>query len=224
MPAANQLLEALRRYRLQAIAGGGVLAVVVVIVLVVLLATGGSSAGGDATPAVSPTPDSTPTPATGTPRASPTPRGTPNGTPEPSATAASNGGQPGAPTQPPSNGQPTPVPSRATNTPRPPTATPAGLSISVVSPQNGANVGSTVTVQVAVTGIQIALGPGGALIPGAGHWHHAVDSVLQATPHGTLSAQVGPLTPGTHVITVTLNLNDADLTVVAINQVTVNVK
>jgi hypothetical protein len=153
---------------------------------------------------------------------------TPGGPPRPPATRPRS--QAPSITQPPSNG-PQPTQPRATarpqptRTPRPrATDTPTKLSIAIVSPREGATVAPTFSLRIAVTGIELNLGPNGELIPGDGHWHLAVDTAPPLPQaHDTPTAQVGPLAAGPHTITALLNLNDADLTVVAIAQVRITV-
>ncbi|MEX0785272.1 MAG: hypothetical protein WD939_01415 [Dehalococcoidia bacterium] len=223
----DQAIALFQRNRLGFAVGGVGSALIAIIVVVVLVVSGGN--GGDAgsvagieTPSPVATSLGSTTPGTtGTPQATPTPTPTdePGGEPAPaSAQPPANGAQP---TQPPAPTQ-RPAPTR---TPRPrPTNTPEDLSIRIVSPAGAATVSSTFTVRIAVTGIELNLGPGGQLIPGAGHWHLAVDTAPPLPDaHDTATAQVGPLQPGSHTITVLLNLNDADLTVVAIDQVEVAV-
>lgn len=118
----------------------------------------------------------------------------------------------------PASGQPQPtLPPSSPSEPEP-------IGITIVAPADGSTVPSTFTMQVAVTGIELRLGPGGALIPGFGHWHLAIDQSLKQQPRVATSTQIGPLSPGEHALTATLNLNDADATVVALAQITVTVQ
>ena len=104
------------------------------------------------------------------------------------------------------------------------TPTPEPLSITIVSPEQGENVTATFMVEIAVTGLQLELGSGGQLISGAGHWHIALDTTPPlAEQHDELTVQFGPVEAGLHTITVLLYLNDADLTVVAIDQVQITI-
>jgi hypothetical protein len=104
------------------------------------------------------------------------------------------------------------------------TPTPEPFSIAIVSPEQGENVGAMFSIEIAVTGIELDLGPGGQLIPGAGHWHIALDTAPPLPEqHDEPTFDFGPVEMGLHTITVLLNLNDADLTVVAIDQVQITV-
>ncbi|MCC7257814.1 MAG: DUF4399 domain-containing protein [Gammaproteobacteria bacterium] len=55
----------------------------------------------------------------------------------------------------------------------PRTPAPAGVSVSIVSPADGAHVSSPVTVQFAIEGMSLA--PAGTHEPGTGHHHLLVD-------------------------------------------------
>ncbi|MDP3767283.1 MAG: hypothetical protein U1B78_04210 [Dehalococcoidia bacterium] len=161
----------------------------------------------------------------GGPGAAGTPGAAPGGAPGQPGAGGGASGQPsgGGPGQPAGDGSPG-QPTDSGPPSGPPTEPPpGGFSISIVSPQNGATVPPTFTLQITASGIELALGPGGALIPGAGHWHYGIDTVLLPEPHDVPSLQIGPLSPGPHTITVTLNLNDVDLTVVAAAQIQITV-
>ncbi len=214
------IVDVFERNRLALLAGGGVVLLLTTVVVVILLASRGED--DDAQPAATGTvvvtevavPSETGTPIAGTVEATETA--------EPSATATAvptAGGPP--PTSPP-QATATPMP---TDTPLPQkTDVPEPFSITILSPEPGEIVTPVFTIQIAVAGIELDLGPGGQLIPGAGHWHIALDTAPPLPEqHDEPAVQFGPVEAGLHTITVLLNLNDADLTVVAIDQVQITV-
>ncbi len=78
---------------------------------------------------------------------------------------------------PPSPAQEPPAPEASADTPSPAamprTPAPAGASVRITSPTNGAVVSSPVTVQFAIEGMTLA--PAGDFEPGTGHHHLLVD-------------------------------------------------
>lgn len=217
------ILDAFERYRLYVLGGVGVV-VVAIITAVILSTTGGNGGGQDIPPTDTPRAtrrvmatnvfEASPAPATATPDLAPTDEPQARPTQDPTPMEPSPTDRPQA--------TPTPV---LTNTPVPgQTLTPEPLSITIVSPEQGENVGSTFMVEIAVTGVGLELGPGGQLIPGAGHWHVALDTAPPLPEqHDELTVQFGPVEMGLHTITVLLYLNEADLTVVAIDQVQITI-
>jgi hypothetical protein len=192
--------------------------------------TESTSTGGDITPSTSPATPGAETDQQATP--SPTARSTPDGdeaTAPPTSGGGSNqepaGGGPSpsddnessAPTRAPVAAQPTPRPVRTVLPPEP-------LSIRFTAPASGATVPPTFNATIEATGLELALGPGGAYVPGAGHWHLGIDQHLEVEPRAVRTARIGPLSPGRHTLSATLNLNDADATVVAIAQITITVE
>jgi len=205
------------------------------VVAAFLVACGGGDSDSEAgsTPTVDETVAASGTPGTSTEATAKatTPGSTRTASPRPQATStpAPSGQNQPPPPQADSNGDPdTPTPRpRPTNTPRPrPTNTPLEpLGITILAPREGATVGSTFAVRVDVTGIELNLGPNNQLIPGAGHWHIALDTAPPLPDqYDTTSTSFGPVGQGQHTITVLLNLNDVDLTVVAIDQVRITVR
>lgn len=229
-----QLQAAFQRHRATIVPlamGSGAAAVVIVIVVAVVLAMDGDDGGERRLVSATLTPRATarltPTSATRT-RPTLRPIRTATATDQtPEATEAPGEEPtdivPDTPTMPPIDqtpGKPTFTP---TGSP-PTTPTQVPISVSIIAPQPGATVPPTFTVEIAVTGIELALGPNGEPVPGAAHWHAAIDTQPPLpVPYGTGSAQVGPLTAGPHTVTALLNLNDSDATVVAFDQIEIMV-
>lgn len=210
------ILVAFERNQPALVGGGGVAFLIAVAIVVALLVSRGEgdNAKRVATQTAAVTevavPSETATPLAATLEATETVKPTTAATPVPAS-----GGPP--PTSPP-QAIATLV---RTDTPLPQeTDVTESFSITILSPEPGENVASMFTIEIAVTGIELDLGSGGQLIPGAGHWHIALDTAPPlAGQHDEPVMQFGPVDPGLHTITVLLNLNDADLTVVAIDQV-----
>ena len=104
--------------------------------------------------------------------------------------------------------------------------TPTGASpytIEIVEPESGADVAPEFALTVAVTGVELALGPNEELVPGAAHWHATVDGEPLPFAYGVPSSLAGPLVGGKHAIEVTLYLNDADSVAVASDEIDVAV-
>jgi hypothetical protein len=154
----------------------------------------------------------------------PSPRATPPGEAPP---VASTSARPPAPVPrltatrapPPTATRPAPAP-----TTQPATPTPAAPSIVIISPADGATVEGSFSLEVRVTGVTLALGPNYELIPGAAHWHAAIDKHILPTPYDTPAATVGPLPAGPHTITVNLYLNDRDFVLVSSDRIAITVR
>jgi len=94
------------------------------------------------------------------------------------------------------------------------TKSPAGATVSITAPANGAEVTSPVTVKFAISGMTLA--PAGADTPNSGHHHLLIDQKL-ADPAGAIPADehhkhfgkaqteaVVELAPGTHTLQLVL--------------------
>ena len=91
---------------------------------------------------------------------------------------------------------------------------PAGASVTILEPANGATVSSPVTVKFGITGMDLA--PAGTDKPNSGHHHLLIDAPL-ADPKGPIPADAHnkhfgkaqteatiELTPGTHTLQLVL--------------------
>lgn len=162
---------------------------------------------------------------TGTPRGTATPNAATT-TPRAQATQASTERPPAA--APTATSRPQPRPTQPRPSPTRPPAAPSPtqqqpVTIRIVSPAADATVGATFKLEVAVTGVELALGPNDELIPGAAHWHVTVDGDPLPGVYDEPSAQVGPLSAGSYTLAVTLYLNEADFMAIATDLVTITV-